>query len=97
MTQSAQVIKLALDKFEQHIDNQIQKYNHKLNNILKNLTFLTVTALPQTVIGSLFGMNTPVLMQDNQTLFPFFGIMILTLFLSVLSIAYFRHKKYIDV
>jgi Mg2+ and Co2+ transporter CorA len=62
---------------------------------MKVFTFLTVSFLPQTVIGSLFGMNMPVPMMDSQTLWPFFGITGITVFFTILAFGYFKHVKYI--
>lgn len=95
MEKSVKTIKLALDKFGQSIDNDIQNYNNDLNKIMKTFTFLTVSFLPQTVIGSLFGMNMPVPMAEAQTLWPFFSIVAISVFFSVLAFSYFKHVKYI--
>ena len=54
------MIDLALDKFGQYIDNDIQTYNKDLNKVMKVFTFIAVSFLPQTVLGSLFGMNVKV-------------------------------------
>lgn len=40
------MIDLALEKFAQLIDNDIQNYNKELNNVMKVFTFIAVSFLP---------------------------------------------------
>ena len=46
MQKSAAMIDLALEKFAQLIDNDIQIYNKELNNVMKVFTFIAVSCLP---------------------------------------------------
>jgi len=62
---------------------------------MKIFTLIAVTFLPQTVIGSLFGMNVNVPMMNIDNLYPFWAILAVTGFFSLMAIAYFRHLKYI--
>ena len=98
LTKSAQVIDLALEKFGQHIDNDIQSYNSDLNNIMKVFTFISVSFLPQTVMGSLFGMNVPVpfmTSEENTSIVPWLTVVGISIFFTLLAFGYFRHVKYI--
>jgi Mg2+ and Co2+ transporter CorA len=65
---------------------------------MKVFTFIAVSFLPQTVIGSLMGMNVPVPFQTSEgdtNLTPWFGLVGVSIFFSALATFYFRHKKYI--
>jgi Mg2+ and Co2+ transporter CorA len=65
---------------------------------MKVFTFIAVTTLPQTVIGSLMGMNVPVpfmTSDENTSLMPWFGLIGISVFCSACFYMYFRHKKYI--
>jgi len=95
MEKSSAVIVLALEKYAQYIDHDIENYNRDLNNVMKVFTLIAVTFLPQTVIGSLFGMNVVVPMAGIDNLYPFWAIIAVTGFFSLMSIVYFRHLKYI--
>jgi Mg2+ and Co2+ transporter CorA len=64
LKKSIQVIQLAIDKYAHHVENDIQAYEKDLNSVLKVFTFLTITVLPQTVVGGMFGMNITVPMQS---------------------------------
>ena len=95
MEKSSAVIVLALEKYAQYIDHDIENYNRDLNNVMKVFTLIAVTFLPQTVIGSLFGMNVIVPMMNIDNLYPFWAIVSVTGFFSLMAIVYFRHLKYI--
>ncbi len=97
MEKSGAVIILALEKYAQYIDHDIENYNRDLNNVMKIFTLIAITFLPQTVIGSLFGMNVKVPMGGDvlDNLYPFWSIVALTGFFSLIAIVYFRHLKYI--
>ena len=60
MEKAIKIIELALAKYHQHIDSDVQIYNKDLNRVMKIFTFLTITFSPQIVIGCLFGMNVTV-------------------------------------
>jgi len=65
---------------------------------MKIFTLIAITFLPQTVLGSLFGMNVSVPFAgsvDSGNPYPFWGIVTVTAFFSLVSVVYFRHLKYI--
>jgi len=95
MKKSSDMILLALAKFGQIVDNHIETYNRGLSKVMKIFTFLTVSFLPQSVIGSLFGMNVKVPYKYSDSLTAFTGIVALSFFFSFLAFSYFRYLKYI--
>jgi Mg2+ and Co2+ transporter CorA len=65
---------------------------------MKVFTFISVSFLPQTVLGSLMGMNVPVPFQTSEgdtNLLPWFGVVGISIFFTLLAFGYFRHVKYI--
>lgn len=46
MEKSGAVIVLALEKYAQYIDHDIENYNRDLNNVMKIFTLIAVTFLP---------------------------------------------------
>lgn len=62
---------------------------------MKVFTFLTVSFLPQQIVGALFGMNVPVPMMDAETILPWCGVTAVSFFFTLLAFGYFRHVKYI--
>ena len=95
MHKSINIIELALTKFHAKIDGDIERSNKDLNRVMKVFTFLTISCAPPTVIGGLWGMNVTPPMSDSVTLWPFFGLVSLSIILSACFYAYFRSLKYI--
>jgi len=62
---------------------------------MKVFTFIAVSFLPQTVLGSLFGMNVNVPMADSSGTWAFWAIVGVTGFFSIIAFLYFRHQKFI--
>ena len=60
MDKATSIIELAIEKYHQYIDNDIQKYNEELNKIMRRFTFIAISFLPQTVTAGFFGMNVTV-------------------------------------
>ncbi len=46
MHKSEAVIILALEKYAQYIDHDIENYNRDLNNVMKIFTLIAITFLP---------------------------------------------------
>lgn len=74
-------IDVALDQFTQQVDNELMKYNFRLNNIMLTLTFVTIIFMPPGIIGGIMGMNVVVPGQvtdenaeDPGSLAPFFTV-----------------------
>lgn len=65
---------------------------------MKVFTFIAVSFLPQTVIGSLFGMNVPVpymTSDENTSITPWLVVVGTSCCFTLLAFGYFRHVKYI--
>jgi hypothetical protein len=46
MEKATAIIELAIEKYHQYIDNDIQKYNEELNIIMRRFTFIAISFLP---------------------------------------------------
>lgn len=46
MDKATSIIELAIEKYHQYIDNDIQKYNEELNKIMRRFTFIAISFLP---------------------------------------------------
>jgi Mg2+ and Co2+ transporter CorA len=62
---------------------------------MKIFTFIAVSFIPQTVIGSLFGMNVNVPMMNSEGTWAWWAIFGVTGFFTVIAFLFFRHKKFI--
>jgi Mg2+ and Co2+ transporter CorA len=62
---------------------------------MKVFTFISISFLPETVIGCLFGMNVTVPWQYSTTLVPFYGILGVAFSMTLCFFIYFRYLKYI--
>ena len=95
MHKSINIIELALTKFHAKIDGDIERSNKDLNSVMKVFTFLMISCAPPTIIGGLWGMNLTGPMNSSETLWPFFGLVTLSILISACFYAYFRSLKYI--
>ena len=97
MDKATSIIELAIEKYHQYIDNDIQKYNEELNKIMRRFTFIAISFLPQTVTAGFFGMNVTVPFQNSSepTLTAFMIIVLSTFGLTLVSAFIFRQMKYI--
>lgn len=66
---------------------------NNLNHIITIFTSLTVILTIPTIIGSFFGMNVPVPLANNP--YAFFGIVGITLLITVIVIVYFIKKHWL--
>ncbi len=69
--------------------------SHKLNETMKILTAFSVIMLPLTLIASVFGMNTVIGMPFIESPFGFWIIMVLMFITIVLSLIFFKFKKWL--
>ena len=67
--------------------------NHRVNDILRVLTSITVIVLPMTLIASIWGMNVSVPGVDDQT--GFWAILGAMFALLVGMLGYFRYRKWL--
>ena len=97
MEKATSIIELAIEKYHQYIDNDIQKYNEELNVIMRRFTFIAISFLPQTVTAGFFGMNVsiPFMYTSEPSLVPFMVIVLSTFGLTLVSALIFRKLNYI--
>jgi magnesium transporter len=67
--------------------------SHRLNDILRVLTSISVIVLPLTLIASIWGMNVKVPGQDN--LGDFFVVVGAMLVILIGTVAYFRRRGWL--
>lgn len=66
--------------------------SNNLNITIQRLTLITIILTVPMVIASFFGMNVPV-PYESGSLWAFFGIILISITMSVAVIAYFRRKR----
>ncbi|TAJ11300.1 magnesium transporter CorA family protein [Marinilabiliaceae bacterium JC017] len=76
-------------------DSMMQAFSNvisnNLNNIMKQLTSITIILMIPTLIGSFYGMNTINFLEDSR--YGFAGIILVSILLSLLGVFWFRKKK----
>lgn len=75
------------------IDN-ITQGNHA-NNVLSKITLLASILVPLNLVCGMFGMNVKVPWRDTDSLAPFFGILGLLLFLTIISLYTARRMRFL--
>lgn len=101
MQKSIAIINLALAKYHQMIDADMQGYNKDLNKVMKVFTYIMISFMPQAVIGCLWGMNCSVPWQYNEdnedslSMVYFYGITSFTFLFTIVAFCYFRNVNYI--
>ena len=68
--------------------------NTKLNMVMKVLGIITTIYAPFDIVTSLFGMNIRVPFQDNETLWPFFGLLMILFILFLGQLFLFKKLKW---
>jgi len=63
-------------------------HDRDLNKVVKVFSIIVISFVPQTFIPCLFAINVTVPMQNADSLAPFFGIVIFTFGLSLISFCY---------
>jgi magnesium transporter len=66
--------------------------SNNLNNVLKQLTIVTIILMIPTLIASFFGMNVPNFLESSYLAFA--GILIVSVLLTTLGVMLFRRKKW---
>lgn len=67
--------------------------SHRINDVIKTLTIISVVLLPMTLIASIYGMNVALPLQESATAFALvFGAMLLC---AVAMLAYFRWRDWV--
>lgn len=67
--------------------------SHRINEVMRILTVISVIMLPLTLISGIYGMNIPLPFGGNPN--SFFGIMVLMLFISTGMLVYFRYRHWL--
>jgi Mg2+ and Co2+ transporter CorA len=68
-------IRMIKENYSITIEDNTAQQNIKLNNVMKVLAIITTIYAPFDIVASLFGMNIKVPFQDQESLWPFFGIL----------------------
>lgn len=68
-------IRMIKENYSITIEDNTAQQNIKLNNVMKVLAIITTIYAPFDIVASLFGMNIRVPFQDQESLWPFFGIL----------------------
>ncbi len=66
--------------------------SNNLNDVMKQLTLISIILMIPTLIASIFGMNVPNYMENSMMAMP--AIIALSLLLSVLGVVLFRRKRW---
>ncbi len=93
MTQARETTNIYSNILESTMDTYQSIINNNMNTIMRTLTSVTIILMLPTLISSFFGMNLINGMETNPA--GFVIAIILSLFISVMSWAFFRHKRLI--
>ena len=66
--------------------------SNNLNNIMKQLTIITIMLMIPNLIAGFFGMNVPNYLEENGI--AFFMIIVASVILTVTGVVLFRKKKW---
>ncbi len=78
------------------IEDNTEKQNIKLNNVMKVLAIITTIYAPMNIIPNIFGMNVKVPWQSTESLWPFFGIISVSIFLVFVELIIFKRLKWLE-
>lgn len=67
--------------------------SHRIDEVVRLLTLITILSVPLTLLATIFGMNTWVPGRENPI--PFFGVNALGIILTFILIRYLRHKGWL--
>ncbi len=93
MTQARETTNIYSNILESTMDTYQSIINNNMNTIMRTLTSVTIILMLPTLISSFFGMNLINGMETNPA--GFVIAIILSLIISVMSWAFFRHKRLI--
>lgn len=87
----------SIEDFKDVLEGLSDTYNtltsHRLNEVIKRLTIISVIVLPMTLVTGIFGMNVPLPLEDSR-----WGLLLITVgigFLGLLMVAIFRMRRWI--
>ena len=77
--------------------SKLHSDRHKINEVMRILTVISVIMLPLTLISSIYGMNIPLPGQDDfrQESDAFWLIAVFMVVISVLMLWYFRKRHWL--
>lgn len=76
------------------IEDNTEKQNVKLNTIMKVLAIITTIYAPFNIIPGLWGMNVKVPWRDEDSLWPFFGMIMVLCLILFIQLAFFKKLKW---
>lgn len=88
-------IEFELTKLESKLNLVFSIQGHRLNNIMKTLTLLSVIFIPLTFLAGLYGMNFDY-MPELKFHYGYFVLLGVMLFITLLTIVYISRKKWFD-
>lgn len=86
-------ISFSISQLESSINLIFSIQNHRLNEVMKTLTVLSVIFIPLTFLAGIYGMNFNN-MPELKTKYGYFTLLAVMLLIAVLIITYFKRKKW---
>ncbi len=87
----------SLEEFKEVVEGLSSTYDsltsHRLNQVIKTLTIISVVVLPLTLVSGIYGMNVEVPFQHEP--WTFIGIMVLLVMMAALMLLFFRWRKWL--
>lgn len=69
--------------------------SHRLNEIIKTLTIISVVVFPLTLFAAIFGMNTMNAMPFVDSAYDFWFVILIMVIAAGSMLAYFKHKRWL--
>lgn len=88
------ILRMIKENYSITIEDNTAQQNIKLNMVMKVLAIITTIYAPFDIVASLFGMNIRVPFQDNETLWPFFGLLMVLFILFLGQLLLFKKLKW---
>jgi magnesium transporter len=89
----------SLEEYKEIVEGLSSTYDtlatHRLNQVIKTLTVISVMILPMTLISGVYGMNTALPFANDSNALPFWGIITFMVVLGAAMIAVFRWRKWL--
>lgn len=67
--------------------------SHRLNEVIKALTILSVILLPLTLVASIYGMNVPLPYQETP--YAFYGVLVMMAAMATGMVLFFRWRRWL--
>lgn len=69
--------------------------SHRLNQVIKALTILSVILLPLNLLAGLYGMNTALPFASEVSTMPFLGVLAAMVLMAVVMVLFFRRQRWL--